>query len=136
MTEKVFVFNAEVSNILHQCTRKRDKRCRLRHKCLHVSPVDLNPHVVVAHSIACMREGPAPMSSSESSPQFAKPLFLSLLCQPVTEVKHQQGLYVTGKGKHVHIHNFEGLAVEFTIVLALVRAVEVIDMMTPCCCDA
>ncbi len=80
-----------------------------------------------------MREGPAP---SRTCPPFAKPLGCSRLRKNIADVIDEQGLNVICKGKHVHVHNLEGLAVEVIVVLALFRAVKVIDMMIPCSGDA
>ena len=99
-----------------------DGRCTL---LLHVTPVNLDAHVVVAPGISGMRQGVAPILIS---PVIFIPSSGTRLVNVLAEIRHQECLRSVGEGKDPNIFDSHQLLVEVVILVSAIIAVKILNV--------
>ena len=105
--------------------RKRtegDGRCTLM---LHVTPVNLDAHVVVAVGISGMRQGVVPMLTS---PGIFIPSSGTRLVKVIAEVRHQELLRSFTEWKATNIFDSHHLLVEFVVVVTALLSIKILNL--------
>ena len=92
---------------------------------LHVSPVNLDAHVVVAPGIPCMCQA---IASMRTSPVPSIPISGTLLLQILACILHQDLLRVVGGGKDSNIYDSHQLLVEGIILVSVVLSIKILDV--------
>ena len=91
---------------------------------LHVSPVNLDAHVVVAPGIFGMRIGVAPILAS---PCPFIPISCTRLIQVVAGILHQEFLRGVGEGKNPNIFYSHQLLVEVVVTVSATWFVKILN---------
>ena len=92
---------------------------------LHVSPVNLDAHVVVAPCIPGMRQGVAPMLTS---PMPFIPISCTRLIQVVAGIHHQEFLRGVGEGKDRNSFYSHQLLVEVVVTVSATWFVKILNV--------
>ena len=109
----------------NQIASERAEGGRRRTLPLHVSPVNLNAHVVVAPGIPGMRIGVAPMLTSLVP--FI-PISCTRLLQVVAGIRHHKFLRGVGEGKDHNIFYTHQQFVELVILVSAILSVKILNV--------
>ena len=99
-----------------------DGRCTLM---LHVTPVNLDAHVVVAAGISGMRQGVVPMLTS---PGIFIPSSGTRLVKDIAKVRHQELLRGFAEWKATNIFDSHHLLVELVIVVTALLSIKILNL--------
>ena len=119
------MLSPELFNEGNKRPRKRTDgggRCTLM---LHVTPVNLDAHVVVAAGISGMRQGVVPILTS---PGIFIPSSGTRLVKDIAEVRHQELLRGFAEWKATNIFDSHHLPVEVVILSLAILSVKILNV--------